>query len=226
MSQATAATSGRESKADAVYWALRERIANGTYSPGHRLILAKIAEQFEVSTVPVREAVRKLEAEGLVDFQRNVGATVAGIDELAYNDAMEALAYLEGVATALSAPHLSATDVKRAQGVNREMRKSLKNFDPIGFTHLNQQFHELLCSRCPNAHVLTLVNREWNQLAGIRRSTFSFVPGRAQSSLVEHEHILTLISDRAAEREIELAARMHKLGTLHAFIESRAASGA
>jgi len=215
-----------ESKTDVVYEALRELITDGTFSPGHRLVLGKLAEQFEVSTIPVREAIRKLEAEGLVRFERNVGATVAGIDEHAYHDAMEALAYLEGAATAMSAPHLDKTDLRRAQAVNRQMRQSLKAFDPIGFTVLNQEFHKLLCSRCPNSHLLGLVDREWSRMAGIRRSTFSFVPGRAQSSLGEHDHILTLISDRASEREIEFAARAHKLGTLRAFSDSRAAGGA
>lgn len=220
----TNADPGGESKADSVYTALRERIVDGTYSPGYRLVLGKIATQLGVSTVPVREAVRKLEAEGLVDFQRNVGATVTGIDEHAYQDAMETLAYLEGVATALAAPHLTAAELERAHAVNRELRQSLENFDPIGFTRLNQQFHELLCSRCPNAHLCTLVRREWNQMAAIRRSTFSFIPRRALTSIAEHEHILTLISDRAPEHEIELAARRHKLGTLRAFVEARAAT--
>lgn len=219
------ADAGGESKSESVYWALRERIADGTFSPGHRLVLATVAEQFDVSTVPVREAVRKLEAEGLVNFQRNIGATVAGIDRHAYNDAMEALAYLEGAATALSAPHLTKAELKKAQGINKKLWQSLRNFDPIGFTALNQEFHELLCSKCPNSHLLTLVHREWGQLSVIRRSTFIFVPGRAQTSLAEHERILTLIADRAPERDIEMAARLHKMGTRQAFEDSRAPAG-
>lgn len=223
MSRATTNSDpGAGSKADSVYSVLRERIVGGSYSPGYRLVLGRIAAQLGVSVVPVREAVRKLEAEGLVDFQRNVGATVTGIDEHAYQDAMETLAYLEGAATALAAPHLTAADLERADEVNRELRQSLENFDPIAFTRLNQQFHELLCSRCPNSHLFALVHREWNQMAAIRRSTFSFVPRRAQTSIAEHEHILRLIADRAPEHEVELAARRHKLGTLRAFVESRA----
>ena len=220
----TNADPGVASKADSVYSVLRERIVDGSYSPGFRLVLGRVAAQLGVSVVPVREAVRKLEAEGLIDFQRNVGATVTGIDEHAYQDAMETLAYLEGAATALAAPHLTAADLERAHDVNHELRQSLENFDPIAFTRLNQQFHELLCSRCPNSHLCTLVHREWNQMAAIRRSTFSFVPRRAQTSIAEHEHILRLIADRAPEHEIELAARRHKLGTLRAFVESRAAA--
>ncbi|MFG2730407.1 GntR family transcriptional regulator [Streptomyces canus] len=226
VSSAKTASAKNGSKSEAVYGALRERITSGAFSPGHRLVLGKIAEEFGVSAVPVREAVRKLEAEGLVDFERNVGATVTGIDQHAYDDAMEALAYLEGVATSLAAPHLTKTELKRAHKLNQQLRESTENFDPIAFTSLNQQFHELLCSKCPNTHLLTLVNREWSQLSAIRRSTFSFVPGRAQTSIAEHEHILTLISDGAPEHEIELAARLHKLGTRRAFDESRQAPGA
>jgi len=214
-----------ESKTEVVYGGLRVLIADGTYSPGHRLVLGRVAEQFDVSTVPVREALRKLEAEGLVNFERNVGATVVGIDELAYNDAMEALAYLEGAATALAAPHLTKSELGRARAVNRKMRRTLESFDPIGFTMLNQQFHELLCSRCPNARLLALVDREWLHMSAIRRSTFSFVPGRAQNSIGEHEEILELIANRAPEPEIEMAARLHMLRTRRAFADSRVASG-
>ena len=67
-----AATSG--SKSEQAYAAVKARIVDGTYSPGYRLVLAKIAEDLGVSVVPVREAIRRLEAEGLVKFERNVGA--------------------------------------------------------------------------------------------------------------------------------------------------------
>ena len=211
-----------ESKADAVYWSLRGRITDASYSPGHRLVLDQLAQEFNVSTVPVREAVRKLEAEGLVEFKRNVGATVAGIEQDAYDDAMEALAYLEGAATALAAPLLTADDLDRALEINARMRESMQDFDPISFTRLNQEFHELVCSKCPNAHLQTLINREWNQLSAIRRSTFSYVPGRAKASVDEHDDIVRLIREGAPGREIEMAARLHKLGTRQAFDESRA----
>ena len=77
---ATAAGTGAGSKSEQAYTAVKGRIVDGTYSPGYRLVLAKIAEDLGVSVVPVREAIRRLEAEGLVKFERNVGATVSGID--------------------------------------------------------------------------------------------------------------------------------------------------
>ncbi len=62
------------SKSEAAYATISERINNGAYSPGYRLVLGTIAEELGCSVVPVREAIRRLEAEGLVNFTRNVGA--------------------------------------------------------------------------------------------------------------------------------------------------------
>jgi len=111
-----AATSG--SKSEQAYAAVKSRIVDGTYSPGYRLVLAKIAEDLGVSVVPVREAIRRLEAEGLVKFERNVGATVSGIDPTEYLYTMQTLSIVEGAATALSAPLIGAADVARARAVN------------------------------------------------------------------------------------------------------------
>ena len=66
-----------ESKSQLAYRFLRERIDDGRYVPGYRLVLGQIAGELDVSVVPVREAIRRLVAEGLVTFQRIVGAQVA-----------------------------------------------------------------------------------------------------------------------------------------------------
>src|SRR5690606_7336527 len=78
------------------YGFLRERIAGRELSPGYRLVLQSIADELDMSVVPVREAIRRLEAEGLVTYERNVGARVAMIDEHGYVDAMQALGVVEG----------------------------------------------------------------------------------------------------------------------------------
>ena len=66
-----------KSKAETAYAWIRERIRTREYEPGYRLVLSTIAEALEVSVVPVREAIRQLEAEGLVTYERNVGARVS-----------------------------------------------------------------------------------------------------------------------------------------------------
>jgi DNA-binding GntR family transcriptional regulator len=207
-----------ESKSQLAYRYIRERIDDGRYVPGYRLVLAQIAGELDVSVVPVREAIRRLEAEGLVTFQRNVGAQVALIKETEYLHTMQTLSIVEGAATSLSAPHLSPEHLRRAREINERMRRTLDDFDPHRFTALNLEFHSVLFEECPNPHILDLVHRGWNRMNVLRDSSFSFVPGRARESVEEHERIIELIEDGADPLEIELAARRHRTATLDAVL--------
>jgi len=206
------------SKAELSYDWIWERINDGTFVPGYRLVLGQIARELDVSAVPVREAIRMLEAEGLVTFVRNVGAQVALIKEAEYLHTMQTLAVVEGVATSLSIPFITAVDIARARTVNAEMIACLEHFDPPRFTQLNLEFHSVLFEHCPNPHILNLVHRGWNRMKVLRDSTFSFIPGRARESVNEHEALLRLIESGSDDVEIELAARAHRTATLDAFL--------
>jgi len=206
------------SKSQLSYDWIKERINDGTFVPGYRLVLGQIARELDVSAVPVREAIRMLEAEGLVTFERNVGAQVALIKETEYLHTMQTLAVVEGVATSLSAPFVTPADVARARAINAEMIACLDHFDPPRFTQLNLDFHSVLFENCPNPHILDLVHRGWNRMKVLRDSTFNFVPGRARESVDEHEALLGLIESGADDLEIELAARAHRTATLDAFL--------
>ena len=219
--QSKAATQSRavaQSKAQLAYSWIKERISDGTYTPGYRLVLGQIAKALDVSVVPVREAIRLLESEGLVTFEHNVGAQVAMHDETEYLYTMQTLSLVEGAATALSAPHITPEDIARAHSINDQMVECLQHFDPHRFTALNLDFHSVLFENCPNPHILDLVHRGWGRLTVLRDSTFSFVPGRARESVIEHEQILTLLVENARPLDIELAARAHRTRTLDAFL--------
>ncbi|GAA1632050.1 GntR family transcriptional regulator [Georgenia ruanii] len=215
---ATAGTSVSWSKSQQAYHWLKERILSQEFTPGYRLVLATVAAELGMSVVPVREAIRQLEAEGLVTFTRNVGAQVSMIDNAQYRNSMEALAMLEGAATALAAPGLTVADVRQAREINELMIDTLDHFDPRAFTTLNQKFHSILFAPCANPRLVELVNAEWARLGHLRESTFSFVPGRAQESVREHEGILRLIEAGAPPAEIERAARGHRSATLAAYL--------
>ncbi|WP_020494644.1 GntR family transcriptional regulator [Sciscionella marina] len=206
------------SKSQLAYEWLRDRIVSHRFTPGYRLVLSQIAGELGISTVPVREAIRRLEAEGLVTFEKNIGAQVALVDEGEYVTTMQTLAVVEGAATGFSAPLLTKEDLARAHAVNKRLRDSLEHFDPRRFTELNEEFHAILFGRCPNEHITDLVRRGWSRLRMLRDSTFSFVPGRAVESVAEHEHIVELIADGADPIEVELAARRHRTATLDAFL--------
>ena len=206
------------SKSEAAYAIVSERINNGAYSPGYRLVLGTIAEELGCSVVPVREAIRRLEAEGLVNFTRNVGATVAQVDATLYLHTMQTLAVIEPAATALAAPAITPAMRAKARQVNDAMRDCLENFDPVAFTQLNTEFHKLLYCQCPNPHILDLVQRGWRRLAAMRASSFSHIPHRARQSVQEHQRLLDLLDAGASAAEIEQAAREHRTNTLNAYL--------
>ncbi|MDM7831616.1 GntR family transcriptional regulator [Cellulomonas edaphi] len=206
------------SKSQLAYQWIRERIAQQEFTPGFRLVLGTIANELDMSVVPVREAVRQLEAEGLITFERNVGARVAMVDDSQYRFAMEAIAIVESAATALAAPHLTTDDLRRARALNEVMGAALGRFEPRAFSALNQEFHHILYARCTNPRLLEIVDAEWARLAHMRDSIFAFVPGRAQESVHEHEQLLVLIESGAPVRDVEQAVRRHRAGTLAAYM--------
>ena len=208
----------RPSKSQQAYQWIKDRIARNEYTAGYRLVLGTIAKELGMSVVPVREAVRQLEAEGFVTFEHNVGAQVAMVDEAQYRDSMLALSVLEGATTALAARRLGADDLRQARAITQQMVATLDHFDPLLFTTLNQQFHSVLFTKCVNARMVALVRAEWARLGHLRSSTFSFVPGRAHESVCEHDVIVDLIEAGAPLAEIENAARRHRLATLDAYL--------
>ena len=207
------------SKAQRAYDWIKAQIMSQAFSPGYRLVLASIAETLGMSVVPVREAIRRLEAEGLVTFERMVNGEQ-------YTYSMEVLAVLEGAATALSAAHITAGDLAHARELNASMEASLKNFDPQTFTETNHEFHRVLACRCPNERLNDLVTVEWERLNHLRTSTFSFVPERARASVNEHHHILHLIATHAPADAVERAVRQPRTATPASSLSSREDRGA
>lgn len=213
----TAATS----RVELAYATIRERITTGVYGPGFRLVLDELAREIGVSPVPVREAVRRLEAEGYVEFQRHVGARVATFDEQDFARTMQVVALLEGYATALAAPHMRRSDLSKARKINAALQASLTDLDPVQFSSLNREFHFTIYDRCPNTEIRSLLEAQWSRLDTIRRSVFVFVPGRARSSVAEHTEILDTIALGAPADKIERLARAHKLHTVDATTKTR-----
>ena len=212
----TAAPAG-ESKSQQAYNWISERIRTRDYEPGYRLVLATIADELGISVVPVREAIRQLEAEGMVTYERNVGASVTTYNREAYYESMDIVATVEANATAQSAPYLNAEDIARAREINQRMRELDIHHDPEEFTQLNKEFHSVLVSKCPNERLKDLVVDQWKQLEYHRVSTFRYVPERAQESTREHEQLVSLIEAGAEPAYIEKVARQHRLSTLNTY---------
>src|SRR3954463_7002793 len=123
-------------KQERVYRGVRERILSGAYGPGFRVVIDSLADEFGVSALPVREAIRRLEAEGLVIFRPNAGAHVAPADPGLFDEEMSVLAVLEGYATALAADKLGKAEIKKLSALTDEMVAAIERLDPLRFGRL------------------------------------------------------------------------------------------
>ena len=204
-------------KQERVYREIRERILSGAYGPGYRVVIDALAEEFSVSALPVREAIRRLEAEGLVIYRPNAGAQVAPADPGLFDEEMTVLAVLEGYATALAAPELGEEGIARLTEITDAMVQAMERIDSLSFGRLNQEFHALIYEHCPNAALVGMLRDVARRLDAIRRTVFLQIPYRGSASVAEHRKLIELIASRAPAREIEAAAREHKLQTVASF---------
>src|SRR5437879_9056824 len=98
-------------KHELAYRLIGERIEAAAYQPGQRLVIDAMARDLNMSQVPIREAIRRLQAEGWVTYRHNSGPEIANIGLDQWQATMEVLAVLEGYATGLAAPHLRKDDL-------------------------------------------------------------------------------------------------------------------
>ena len=205
------------SKLERTYTLLRQRVIDGVYGPGHRLVIDALARELEVSQMPVREAIRRLEAEGWLTYQRNQGFEVSPIDAESWMETASTLAVLEGYATALAAPHLTEDDLERMAEINALMSEAIEDLNVLAISVHNQAFHGVIYERCPNGHLRSELRALQERVNTLRRSIFMFIPTRARVSLAEHEELMESIRRRVDPLEIEMLARKHKLQTVIAY---------
>lgn len=200
------------------------QITAGTYGPGYRIVIDQLAKELGTSPIPVREAIRQLEADGLIEYKPYSGAIVSTINEKEYLEILSVLAVMEGYATALSAQTLTEEDLATLRRINLEMKGAIADLEFERFSVLNREFHTYMYHNCGNQFLLENVTQIWKRLDRIRKTGFSFVPQRSHESVKEHEHILLLIENKAPLHDIETFAREHKLKTAKAFQERQEAS--
>ena len=200
-------------KQERTYEILRDRIHTGVYAPNARLNIDALARELGVSPIPVREALRRLEAQGWVQFKPNAGAVVSPVDATSWEQAMVALAVLEGAATAEAQRHLRASDFTRLRRLAADMQGEQ---DPVRFGRLNRRLHEVIVTRCGNAWLLDLLRQTHDRLDLVRSTMFAYLPDRAAEAAREHARLIELL-DGGDPAELERYARWHKLQMVEAY---------
>jgi DNA-binding GntR family transcriptional regulator len=203
-------------KQERTYTILRDRIHSGSFAPLERLNIDALARELGVSPIPVREALRRLEAEGWVRFTPNVGAVVSPVDSTSWEQAMVALAVLEGAASAEAQQNLRRSDFARLRKIASGMEEAAASSDPLRFSKLNRALHATIVARCSNTYLLELLEQTNSRLDRVRSTMFVYLPHRSEEALGEHLRLIELLQSGSKE-EVEAYARWHKLRTVEAY---------
>jgi DNA-binding GntR family transcriptional regulator len=170
---------------------LRQAILGGDIAPGQRVRQAMVAERFGASRLPVREALRMLEAEGLIENEANKGARVPLLDRDEVDIIYQMRERLEPLALCQSIPHLTEDDVRRLGRIQDEIEA---NSDVREFLRLDRELHLLTYSGCPFEQLTSMVTRLWNSTQHYRRAfVTSSGPGRMWVINAEHRLLLDAI---------------------------------
>jgi DNA-binding GntR family transcriptional regulator len=167
---------------------LREAILDGTIAPGERILQEDVAERLGASRLPVREALRMLELEGLTELVVHKGARVPVLDMQQLDVVYRMRERMEPLALTESLPHLTVEQIDQLG----EIQERIERNDDIGeFLRLDRQLHLLTYSGCQFPQLLNTVTRLWNSTQHYRR-TFMTLPGPDRRWVVNSEHALLL----------------------------------
>ena len=194
---------------DVAYNSLKEAIIKGTLAQGQKLIEIQLSLQMEVSRVPIREAIKKLERDGLVVKTDKGGFVVKNIskDEIVETFGIRAL--LESYAAYLATEHIDDALLKKLDDSIETFRQALEAGDTEKLMHLNTQFHEMIYKAAGSQKLYALINNFRDFIYRYRRPLLN-CPDYAKVSLNDHEEMVAAMREKDQEK-VEQLVKKHIL---------------
>ena len=192
------------SRSEHVYRCLRDAIQQGEIKSGHRVMEIEVADWLKVSRTPVRDAIRRLESEGMLEHEPRNGLVVARLDRQAVMELYVMRETLEGAAARLCARH--ASDMEIQDLVDLIERERQIQGDLVALPQHNRRFHQAI-HRGAHNHYLEKGLAAISDL-GLLGSPLMSLPHRAQAAVAEHAQIVDAIQRRDPDAAEE-AARRH-----------------
>lgn len=192
---------------DVVFNTLRQAILKGELEPGERLMEIQLAERLGVSRTPIREAIRKLELEGLVLMIPRKGAEVAKISEKSLRDVLEVRRSLEELAIELACARMDEEDVRNLEEARDAFSAAVRQGDAMTIAESDEHFHDIIYNGTGNTRLVQILNNLREQMYRYRLEYIKDEDKR-QILLVEHDQIFKAIRDRHVA-EAKAAAREH-----------------
>lgn len=187
-----------------VTYELKTAIASGMFRPGQRLVELQLCDDFGVTRSKVREALRRLEHDGLVEITRNVGATVTAISRNDVEQIYDLLSVLDGLAARVAAPYITSHRLESLENLLLKMDATDK---PTLFATLNHEFHLLLCSYSENSRLIKVAADLRLSIQACGFASF-FVPDHIAASKVEHRNIVQALKE-SEPAKAEMMVRKH-----------------
>jgi DNA-binding GntR family transcriptional regulator len=201
-------------KTNHVYRLIKEDILTGRLGAGVRLRLTELAANYNISEMPVREALRMLQQAGLVVFESHRGATVAELSLQELLQVIETRTHLELLAIRLAAPHHDKESLDKLESLHQQMCSEVSS---TRYFSLNHRFHVELYRPCKNDFLKQEIDRLWERAwSRWSKSLFELRPGRVPVANEEHLRIIEALRYNNVE-DAEKAARAHRESTLAAW---------
>lgn len=181
-------------KAYEIVSTIKDEIINGKLHPKERLREEELAKKFNVSRTPVREALNILENIGLVEEIPYKGAQVAMFDKQKIVELYQVRKVLEGLATELATPNITSDGKLQLKELLDYMDKSISELDFAAYGKLQDEFHELIYSFCPNSYLKILTKELLLKTVIFRRASTSTIKN-SKSSNESHKQIVAAIDD-------------------------------
>lgn len=196
-----------EPVAEVVYRHVRDAIVDGAYAADAQLVQEQLADELGVSRTPVREALGRLAAEGLVAWVPRSGYTVNALTDSDITEVFEVRRSLEVLALRQSCGALSRTQAATVRLLIAQMADADPADAAVQF-ELNRRFHQAMTEPCPNRYLLLLLDQLWNNPVS-RRITGSYIHDAANVTrmISEHERLLQASLDNDAETLVRLATQ-------------------
>jgi DNA-binding GntR family transcriptional regulator len=183
------------------YDAIKKGILKGDLKAGSKIVATKLAEEYQISRTPLREALRQLTKEGLL-IQSNMGATVVTLDHNDYEDLLHCRLILEQEIIRLAIPHISSNELKEAEDMLRKSEQTLISGDNINTLQYNTRFHQILIEACPNTRMVNII-QDVRSLLLIYRANILKSSDYSYEIITEHREILESIINKDVELAVE-----------------------
>lgn len=188
---------------DVVFNTLRQAILTGELKPGERLMEIHLANKLGVSRTPIREAIRKLELEGLVTMIPRRGAEVAQITEKSMNDVLEVRMALDALCVELACDRITEEGIEALRHACEAFEQSVKTKDSRKIAQADVALHDIIVKATGNQRLVQLVNNLGEQMYRYR---FEYIKDSSQHETLIEEHRIIYQSIVAKDKETAAAA--------------------